>query len=122
MGNLIYFAYTRPDISFAINMVDVFTDADWADSITDKRSTSGYCTSVAENLVTWRSKKQGVIARCSVDVEFKVAALRICKLYCDNKSAIVIAHNPILHDRTKHVEINKHFIKEKIDSGQIYMP
>ena len=44
------------------------------------------------------------------------------KLYCDNKSAIAIAHNPVLHDRTKHVEIDKHFIKEKIDSGQICMP
>ncbi|KAL5781140.1 hypothetical protein ACOSP7_006169 [Xanthoceras sorbifolium] len=44
------------------------------------------------------------------------------KLYCYNKSAIAIAHNPILHDRTKHVEIDKHFIKKKIDSRQIWMP
>ena len=47
------------------------------------------------------------------------------KLYCDNKSAISIAHNPVQHDRTRHIEIDKHFIKEKLDSGVIctlYVP
>ena len=122
--------------------VEVFTDADWAGSVTDRRSTSGYCTFVGGNLVTWRSKKQGVVVRSSAEAEFRAAAFGICeviylkrlledlkvqvfspmKLYCDNKSAIAIAHNPVLHDRTKHVEIDKHFIKEKIDSGHICMP
>ena len=41
------------------------------------------------------------------------------KLYCDNKAAINIAHNPVQHDRTKHVEIDRHFIKEKLNSGVI---
>ena len=44
------------------------------------------------------------------------------KLYCDNKSAIDIAHNPVQHDRTKHVEVDRHFIKEKLDSGLICTP
>lgn len=44
------------------------------------------------------------------------------KIFCDNKAAISIAHNPVLHDRTKHVEVDKHFIKEKIESGLICMP
>ena len=44
------------------------------------------------------------------------------RLYCDNKSAIDIAHNLIQHDRTKHVEVDKHFIKKKLDSGLIYTP
>ncbi|BAT82399.1 hypothetical protein VIGAN_03241200 [Vigna angularis var. angularis] len=43
------------------------------------------------------------------------------KLYCDNKSAIEIAHNPVQHDRTKHVEIDRHFIKEKVDEGLLCM-
>ena len=42
-------------------------------------------------------------------------------MYYDNKAAISIAHNPVLHDRTKHVEIDKHFIKEKIDNGLVHM-
>lgn len=122
--------------------VEIYTDADWAGSITDRRSTSGYCTFVGGNLVTWRSKKQNVVARSSAEAEFRAVAHGICealwikrlleelkvtsslpmKLYCDNKAAIAIAHNPVLHDRTKHVEVDKHFIKEKIDSGVICLP
>ena len=44
------------------------------------------------------------------------------RLYCDNKASIKIAYNPIQHDRTKHVEIHKHFIKEKLENDQICMP
>ena len=43
------------------------------------------------------------------------------KLYCDNKSAVSIAHNLVHHDKTKHVEVDRHFIKEKIDNGTICM-
>lgn len=92
--------------------------------------------------MTWRSKKQNVVARSSAEAEFRVMASGICellwikiilddlkikwegpmKLLCDNKSAINIAHNPVQHDRTKHVEVDIHFIKEKIDSGLICTP
>ena len=44
------------------------------------------------------------------------------KIYCDNKVAISIAHNTVLHDITKHVEVDKHFIKEKLEAGLICMP
>ncbi|CAJ2671969.1 unnamed protein product [Trifolium pratense] len=54
--------------------VSIFTDADWAGSITDRRSTSGYCAYVWGNLVTWRSKKQGVVARSSAEAEFRAMA------------------------------------------------
>ena len=53
--------------------------------------------------------------------ELKVPTPTPIKVYCDNKAAISIAHYPIRHDRTKHVEVDKHFIKEKIDSGVICM-
>ncbi|XP_062082167.1 uncharacterized mitochondrial protein AtMg00810-like [Humulus lupulus] len=122
--------------------IEAYTDADWAGSIVDRRSTSGYCSFVGGNLVTWRSKKQTVVARSNVEAEFRVVAHGICemiwikrlleelkssqstpmKLYYDNKAAIAIAHNPVLHDHTKHVEVDKHFIKEKIGSGQVCMP
>jgi hypothetical protein len=113
-----------------------YTDSDWAGNQIDRRSTAGYFTFVEGNLVTWRSKKQKVVARSSAEAEFRGLAKGICELlwvrrvlqelgldhqepmqlYCDNKSAIEIARNPIHHDRTKHVEIDRHFIKEKLDS------
>lgn len=122
--------------------VSIFTDADWAGSITDRKSTTGYCAYVWGNLVTWRSKKQGVVARSSAEAEFRAMAQGICellwirklldelkmkvdsplKLFCDSKAAISIAHNPVQHDRTKHIEIDRHFIKEKIDAGVICLP
>ena len=120
--------------------VKAYTDADWASDVNDRKSTLDYCTLVGENLVTWRSKKQSVVARSSAEAEFLSIAHGFCevlwikrlpeelkvrtptpiKVYCDNKTAISIAHNPILHDRTKHV-VDKQFIKEKTDSGVICM-
>ena len=83
-----------------------------------------------------------MVARSSAEAEFRAMAAGVCellwvkiiledlkvqwskpmKLYCDNKLAISIAHNPVQHDRTKHREIDKHFIKEKLDSGLICSP
>lgn len=125
--------------------VEAFTDADWAGSVEDRRSTTGYCTKVWGNLVTWRSKKQPVVARSSAEAELRALAQGVCELiwikrileelklqrteplmlYSDSKSAINIAHNPIHHDRTKHVEVDRHFIKEKIDGKElcvVYIP
>ncbi|GAV70211.1 hypothetical protein CFOL_v3_13709, partial [Cephalotus follicularis] len=119
--------------------LEAYTDTDYAGSIVDRRSTSGYCTFLGGNLVTWRSKKQTVVARSSAKSEFRTMAQGICellwlkiiledlkikwegpmKLYCDNKSAINIAHNPVQHDRMKHIEIDRHFIKEKLEEGLI---
>ena len=96
--------------------VEVYTDADWAGCVIDRKSTSGYCTFVGGNLVTWRSKKQSVSVRSSAEAEFRSVAHGICEIlwikrlledlriqstlpmnvYCDNKAAIAIAHNPVL--------------------------
>lgn len=123
-------------------VLEAYTDADYAGSLVDRRSTSGYCTFLGGNLVTWRSKKQNVVARSSAESEFRSMAMGVCellwlkiilddlkirwegpmRLYCDNKSAISIAHNPVQHDRTKHIEVDRHFIKEKLDSGLICTP
>ena len=54
--------------------------------------------------------------------DLNIMSLDSMRLYCDNKAAISIAHNPVQHDRTKHVEIDRHFIKEKLSSGVICTP
>jgi hypothetical protein len=116
--------------------IEGHTDADWAGSVTDRRSTSGYFTFVGGNLVSWRSKKQNVVSRSSAEAEYQGMAHGVCELLwirnllgelgfkpnhsmqlnCDNKAAIDIAHNPVQHDRTKHIEVDRHFIKEKLEA------
>ena len=86
-------------------------------------------------MVTWRRKKQPVVARSSAEAKFRAMCHGICEgiwlrrmlrelaaltigpmiLLCDYKAAIEIAKNPVHHDRTKHAEIDRHFIKEKIE-------
>ena len=115
--------------------IEGFTDLDWAGNQTDRRSTSGYFTFVEGNLVTWRSKKQKAVARSSAEAEFRGMTYGMCELlwvkhvlqdlgidygtsmnlHCDNKAAIEITHNPVQHDHTKHVEVDRHFIKENLD-------
>ena len=122
--------------------LEIYTEADFAGSSLDRWSTTSYCTFLRENLVSWRSKKQNVVARSSAEAKFRAIVAGICKLlwvkiiledlkvqwskpmklYCDNKLEISIAHNPVQHDQTKHIEIDRHFIKEKLDSGLIYTP
>jgi len=122
--------------------VEGYTDADWAGNITDRKSTAGSFTFVGGNLVTWRSKKQNVVALSSAEAEFRGMAKGLCELlwlrrllteigfapndeidlFCDNKAAIDISHNPVQHDRTKHVEVDRHFIKQNLENKIIRFP
>ncbi|PON68695.1 hypothetical protein PanWU01x14_093020 [Parasponia andersonii] len=101
--------------------------------------TSCYCTYVWGNFVTWQSKKQSVVARSSAAAEFRAITHGICEemwlkrllqelqvtlngsmeMFCKNQAVISIARNPVHYDRTKHVEIDPYFIKEKIEEGII---
>ena len=106
----------------------------------DRKSTSGYVPFVGGNLVTWRSKKQSVVSLSSVEAEYralhhattKLTWLRILLselgfgpkkpmvLFCDNIATIEIANNPVQHDRTKHIELDRNYIKDNF--GQITIP
>ncbi|RDX91162.1 Copia protein, partial [Mucuna pruriens] len=108
-------------------------------SIVDRRSIFGYCMFLGGNLVTWRSKKQNVVARSSIEAKFQAMTYGIykglwmkiilndlkvkyegpIKLFSGNNSTISVAHNPVQHDRTKHIEIKRHFIKKKLNSGLV---
>ena len=118
-----------------------YSDADWAGCPMDRRSTSGYCVFLGGNLVSWKSKKQTVISRSSAEAEYRAMAnvagelqwIRMLlaeiglpmtgssTLCCDNQSAIHIASNPVFHERTKHIEVDCHFVREKVNCGDIQL-
>ncbi|PKU79621.1 Retrovirus-related Pol polyprotein from transposon TNT 1-94 [Dendrobium catenatum] len=116
-----------------------YTDADWAANTEDRKSISGFCTFLGPNLVSWSVKKQTTVARSSTEAEYRSLSsatsdiLWIRRLaedlgiqqssptviHCDNTSTIALANNPVFHARTKHIEIDYHFISDHIRKGQI---
>ena len=116
-----------------------FCDADWAACPNTRRSVTGFLIKHGESLISWKSKKQTTVSRSSAESEYRSMASTVSelvwiialykelgeeihlpvKLFCDSKAALQIAANPVYHERTKHIEVGCHFIREKIQMGLI---
>ncbi|KAK5832585.1 hypothetical protein PVK06_016387 [Gossypium arboreum] len=119
--------------------VVAFCDSDWAACPMTRRSVTGYCIMLGSSLISWKSKKQSTVAKSSAEAEYRSMAavtaeivwltgllqeigmqnLKPVELCCDSKASIQIAANPVYHERTKHIEIDCHFVREKIQDGLI---
>ena len=125
--------------------IQAYSDSDWGACPFSRRSTTGYIILFGCSPISWKSKKQSTVSRSSSEAEYRamsqaaaeitwlvrlleeigVHSLRPVTLNCDNQSAIHIGKNPVFHERTKHIEIDCHFTREKVLDGLLqltYMP
>ncbi|GMJ09050.1 cysteine-rich RLK (RECEPTOR-like protein kinase) 8 [Hibiscus trionum] len=125
--------------SSASNMqLSGFVDADYGACPDTRRSVTGFCIFLGNNLVSWKAKKQQIVSLSSCEAEYRAMATAVCELvwlrsllssfkidvptaslYCDNQSAIHLANNHVFHEYTKHVEVDCHFIRDKVQDGFI---
>ena len=114
--------------------LEAFSNADWAGDSDDRRSTGGFAIYLGSNLISWTARKQRTVSRSSTEAEYKALADTVAELtwlqallhelgirssstpilWCDNLGATYLSANPIFHARTKHVEIDYHFVREKV--------
>ncbi|GJY57739.1 ribonuclease H-like domain-containing protein [Tanacetum coccineum] len=126
---------------FTTTQLTAYTDADWAGFPVTRRSTSGYYVFLRDILLSWSAKRQVTLSRYSVEAEYKGLANVVAEtawihnlllelhaplhtathVYCDNVTAIYLSTNPVQHQRTKHIEIDMHFIRDYVASRQVHV-
>lgn len=104
-----------------------------------RRSTTWYCILLGESPISWKSKKQSVVSRSSVEAKYRAMALNCCKvtwlvsllkdlglkdlghvhLGCNNQAVLHIAVNPVFHARTKHIEVDCHYVRDQLKASLI---
>lgn len=99
-------------------MLTCWCDSDWAAYPSTRRSIIGYVVKFGESLVSWKSKKQ-LSPGAQLSNELGVPIQKPITILSDNNSAIRLAANPIFYERTKHIEIDCHFIRDKIKEGLV---
>jgi hypothetical protein len=116
-----------------------YTDADWAGCPDTRCSMSGFCVYLGDNHVSWSSKRQHAISRSSAEAEYRVVANAVAEptwirqllhelhrpsppatiVFCDNVCVVYMSTNPVQHQRTKHIEIDLHFVHDHVAMGQV---
>ncbi|CAN6446884.1 unnamed protein product [Victoria cruziana] len=119
--------------SFALSLY-AYTDADWGGDPNNRHSTTGLCVFLRDSLISWRCNKQSKVSLSSTEAEYRamttttmelvwlksllkdigVSSINNVKMFCDNKSAIYIASNHTFHERTKHIEMDCHYVREEV--------
>ncbi|KAH9646461.1 retrovirus-related pol polyprotein from transposon RE2 [Citrus sinensis] len=155
VGGLQYLVLTRPEIAFDVHKLSqyvtaptlqhVMAYADWACDVDDRKSIGACCIYFGNNLISWSSKKQAVVTRSSAESEYRALASASAEItwiqplfselnikctslptiWCDNISATELAKNPVYHSRTKHIELDMHFIRDKVLAKELeinYIP
>ncbi|KAK4400359.1 Retrovirus-related Pol polyprotein from transposon RE2 [Sesamum angolense] len=128
-----------PGLKFGTESGGALQDPDWAACPLSRRSLTGYCIFLGISPVSWKTKKQTTVARSSAEAEYRSMAATTCEItwvtnllqdlgvridtpvpfFCDNKAALHITANPVFHERTKHLEIDCHVVRDKYKEGLI---